>query len=135
MNKFDVVVKDDLYVANKGDVFPYKEANVIEEKVYVLVVDSYKKIYLNLNYGTYDFVKGDKAIFSELKPFAIVNNYVEDHPLIGEKVIDSCKKNYDLNKLEEVLFVNLKELIQNNMYDNPRNRERTEEILEVISFL
>lgn len=101
-----------------------------------------KKIYLNLNYGTYDFVKGDKAIFSELKPFAIVNNYVEDHPLIGEKmiyrnyyVIDSCKKNYDLNKLEEVLFVNLKELIQNNMYDNPRNRERTEEILEVISFL
>lgn len=44
-----------------------------------------KKIYLNLNYGTYDFVKGDKAIFSELKPFAIVNNYVEDHPLIGEK--------------------------------------------------
>ena len=50
-------------------------------------------------------------------------------------VIDSCKKNYDLNKLEEVLFVNLKELIQNNMYDNPRNRERTEEILEVISFL
>lgn len=142
MNKFDVVVKDDLYVANKGDVFPDKEANVIEEKVYVLVVDSYKKIYLNLNYGTYDFVKGDKAIFSELKPFEIVNNYVEDHPLIGEKmiyrnyyVIDSCKKNYDLNKLEEVLFVNLKELIQNNMYDNPRNRERTEEILEVISFL
>ena len=50
-------------------------------------------------------------------------------------MIDSCKKNYDLNKLEEVLFVNLKELIQNNMYDNPRNRERTEEILEVISFL
>ena len=44
MNKFDVVVKDDLYVANKGDVFPDKEANVIEEKVYVLVVDSYKKI-------------------------------------------------------------------------------------------
>ena len=86
--------------------------------------------------------EGDKSIFRELKPFAIVNNYVEDHPLIGEKmiyrnyyVIDSCKKNYDLNKLEEVLFVNLKELIQNNMYDNPRNRERTEEILEVISFL
>lgn len=43
MYKFDVVVKDDLYVANKGDVFPDKEANVIEEKVYVLVVDSYKK--------------------------------------------------------------------------------------------
>ena len=56
MNKFDVVVKDDLYIANKGDTFPDKEANVIEEKVYVLVVDSYKKIYLNLNYGTYDFV-------------------------------------------------------------------------------
>ena len=83
MNKFDVVVKDDLYVANKGDVFPDEEANVIEEKVYVLVVDSYKKIYLNLNYGTYDFVKGDKSVFRELKPFAIVNNYVEDHPLIG----------------------------------------------------
>ena len=72
MNKFDVVVKDDLYVANKGNVFPDEEANVIEEKVYVLVVDSYKKIYLNLNYGTYDFVKGDKSIFRELKPFAIV---------------------------------------------------------------
>lgn len=142
MNKFDVVVKDDLYIANKGDTFPDKEANVIEEKVYVLVVDSYKKIYLNLNYGTYDFVKGDKSIFRELKPFVIVNNYVEDHPLIGEKmiyrnyyVIDSCKKNYDLTKLTEVSFVDLKELIQNNMYDNPRNRERTEEILKVIDLL
>ena len=29
MNKFDVVVKDDLYVANKGNVFPDEEANVI----------------------------------------------------------------------------------------------------------
>ena len=142
MSKFDVVVDNDIYIANKGNVFPDDEASVIEEKVYVLVVDTYKKIYLNLNYGTYDFVKGDKSIFEELKPFAIVNNYVEDHPLIGEKmiyrnyyVIDSCKINYDLNKLTEVLFVDLKELIQNNMYDNPRNRERTDEILEVINLL
>lgn len=142
MSKFDVVVDNDIYIANKGNVFPDDEASVIEEKIYVLVVDTYKKIYLNLNYGTYDFVKGDKSIFEELKPFAIVNNYVEDHPLIGEKmiyrnyyVIDSCKINYDLNKLTEVLFVDLKELIQNNMYDNPRNRERTEEILEVINLL
>lgn len=142
MSKFDVVVDNDIYIANKGNVFPDDEASVIVEKIYVLIVDTYKKIYLNLNYGTYDFVKGDKSIFEELKPFAIVNNYVEDHPLIGEKmiyrnyyVIDSCKINYDLNKLTEVLFVDLKELIQNNMYDNPRNRERTDEILEVINLL
>ena len=142
MSKFNTTVKNGIYIINKGDVFLDEEANVIEEKVYILVIDSYKEIYLNLNYGTYDFVKGDKTIFEELKPFAVVNNYVEDHPLIGEKmiyknyyVIDSCKDNYDLNKLKEVPFVNLKELIQNNMYDNPRNRERTEEILEVISFL
>lgn len=142
MSKFNTTVKNGIYIINKGDVFLDEEANVIEEKVYILVIDSYKEIYLNLNYGTYDFVKGDKTIFEELKPFAVVNNYVEDHPLIGEKmiyknyyVIDSCKDNYDLNKLKEVPFVNLKELIQNNMYDNPRNRERTEEILEVINLL
>ncbi len=142
MSKFNATVKNGIYIINKGDVFLDEEANVIEEKVYILVIDSYKEIYLNLNYGTYDFVKGDKTIFEELKPFAVVNNYVEDHPLIGEKmiyknyyVIDSCKDNYDLNKLKEVPFVNLKELIQNNMYDNPRNRERTEEILEVINLL
>lgn len=142
MSKFNTTVKNGIYIINKDDVFLDEEANVIEEKVYILVIDSYKEIYLNLNYGTYDFVKGDKTIFEELKPFAVVNNYVEDHPLIGEKmiyknyyVIDSCKDNYDLNKLKEVPFVNLKELIQNNMYDNPRNRERTEEILEVINLL
>lgn len=142
MSKFNTTVINGIYIINKGDVFLDEEANVIEEKVYILVIDSYKEIYLNLNYGTYDFVKGDKTIFEELKPFAVVNNYVEDHPLIGEKmiyknyyVIDSCKDNYDLNKLKEVPFVNLKELIQNNMYDNPRNRERTEEILEVINLL
>lgn len=142
MSKFNTTVINGIYIINKGDVFLDEEANVIEEKVYILVIDSYKEIYLNLNYGTYDFVKGDKTIFEELKPFVVVNNYVEDHPLIGEKmiyknyyVIDSCKDNYDLSKLKEVPFVNLKELIQNNMYDNPRNRERTEEILEVINLL
>lgn len=142
MSKFNTTVKNDIYIINKGDAFLDEEANVIEEKVYVLVVDSYKDIYLNLNYGTYDFVKGGKSIFEELKPFAIVNNYVEDHPLIGEKmiyrnyyVIDDYKANYDLKSLKKVPFVDLKDLIQNNMYDNPRNRERTEEILEVISFL
>lgn len=142
MSKFDVVIDNDIYVANKGNVFPDDEASVIEEKVYVLVVDTYKEIYLNLNYGTYDFVKGDKSIFEELKPFAIVNNYVEDHPFIGEKmiyrnyyVVDSCKINYDLDNLKVIPFVKLKETIQNNMYDNPRNRERTEEILAIIDLL
>lgn len=129
-------------VINKGEVFPQDEATTIMEKVYILVVDSYKEIYLRLNYGTYEFVKGDKSILDELEPFVLVNNYVLDHPFIGEKmiyknyyVIDSCKDNYDISKLKEVSFVNLKELIQNNMYDNPRNRERTEEILEVINLL
>lgn len=129
-------------VINKGEVFPQDEATTIMEKVYILVVDSYKKIYLRLNYGTYEFVKGDKSILDELEPFVLVNNYVLDHPFIGEKmiyknyyVIDSCTDNYDISKLKEVFFVNLKELIQNNMYDNPRNRERTEEILEVINLL
>lgn len=129
-------------VINKGEVFPQDEATTIMEKVYILVVDSYKKIYLRLNYGTYEFVKGDKSILDELEPFVLVNNYVLDHPFIGEKmiyknyyVIDSCTDNYDISKLKEVSFVNLKELIQNNMYDNPRNRERTEEILEVINLL
>lgn len=43
MNKFDVVVKDDLYVANKGDVFPDKEANVIEENFMCLLSIHIKK--------------------------------------------------------------------------------------------
>lgn len=129
-------------VINKGEIFPQDEATTIMEKVYILVVDSYKEIYLRLNYGTYEFVKGDKSILDELEPFVLVNNYVVDHPFIGEKmiyknyyVIDSCKDNYDISKLKKVSFVNLKEVIQNNMYDNPRNRERTEEILEVINLL
>lgn len=129
-------------VINKGEIFNDNEATTIMERVYILVIDSYKKIYLKLNYGTYEFVKGDKSIFEELEPFLVINNYVVDHPFIGEKmiyrnyyVIDSNKAEYDIENLEEIDFVNLKKVLENNMYDNPRNNERTKEILEVINLL
>lgn len=129
-------------VINKGEIFNDNEATTIMERVYVLVIDSYKKIYLKLNYGTYEFVKGDKSIFEELEPFLVINNYVVDHPFIGEKmiyrnyyVIDSNKAAYDIKNLEEIDFVNLKKVLENNMYDNPRNNERTKEMVEVVEQL
>lgn len=129
-------------VINKGEVFPQDEATTIMEKVYILVVDSYKEIYLRLNYGTYEFVKGDKSILDDLEPFAIVNNYVLDHPFIGEKmiyknyyVIDSNKNAYDLNKLEKIAMVDLKQILEENKYNNPRNNAITEEMLEIVDLL
>lgn len=129
-------------VINKGEIFDDNEATTIMERVYILVIDSYKKIYLKLNYGTYEFVKGDKSIFEELEPFLVINDYVVDHPFIGEKmiyrnyyVIDSNKAAYDIENLEEIDFVNLKKVLENNMYDNPRNNERTKEMIEVVEQL
>ena len=31
--------------------------------------------------------------------------------------------------------VNLKEILEKNMFDNPRNRDKTKEMLEVIEYL
>ena len=75
------------------------------------------------------------AIMAVNKNKANVDKFEYDEREYKRYFSQMLKKNYDLNKLEEVLFVNLKELIQNNMYDNPRNRERTEEILKVIDLL
>ncbi|MDO4376471.1 MAG: hypothetical protein Q4C33_04805 [bacterium] len=129
-------------VINKGEVFPQDEATTIMEKVYILVVDSYKEIYLRLNYGTYEFVKGDKSILDELEPFVLVNNYVLDHPFIAEKmiyksyyVIDSNKNAYDLTKLEKIAMVDLKQILEENKYNNPRNNAITEEMLEIVDLL
>ena len=53
----------------------------------------------------------------------------------GGFVIDKNYNNYKNDDLELVLVNDLKEILEKNMFDNPRKRDKTKEMLEVIEYL
>ena len=55
--------------------------------------------------------------------------------LFDSVFIDKNYSNYKNDNLELVLVNDLKEILEKNMFDNPRNRDKTKEMLEVIEYL
>ncbi len=132
-------------IINKGKIFDISLATNIIDIVYVLVFKSYNEIFLKLNYGTYEFVtlyNDFDDVLKYGKEIVTIMKYEKDYPTFDDKtvyrkhyVIDKNYNNYKNDNLELVLVNDLKEILEKNMFDNPRNRDKTKEMLEVIEYL
>ena len=114
----------------------------------LLIINSNNKIVMNKHHNTYYFIHeyDDESIIdkynidiNEYKPFLVRKKYILDYPLFDDKTLYEniyYKINMDLDIDEEYIALDkIKDIIEENRYDNPRNQDVTNEILEVLEYL
>ena len=114
----------------------------------LLIINSNNKIIMNKHHNTYYFIHeyDDESIIdkynidiNEYKPFLVRKKYILDYPLFDDKTLYEniyYKINMDLDIDEEYIALDkIKDIIEENRYDNPRNQDVTNEILEVLEYL
>ena len=106
---------------------------------YIFMVDN--SILLKKHHNAYFFIHNEdlKANYNTL-PFAIKKIYELDYPFIGDRCL--TEKRYYLiedkpciDNTEWISLLNIKDVLNDQRFNNPRVQDITDEIIEIISCL
>ena len=125
-----------------------KDINNRIKIINLLFINSKNELLLKKHHSTYYFLHeyDEKSIkdkygidIDEYKPFLVRKKYILDYPLFDDKTLYESiyyKINMDLDIYEEYIHLDkVKDIVEENRYDNPRNQDITDEILEVLGYL
>ena len=107
-------------------------SNVVINK-YILISNG--MIYLKKHHNTYFFLD-DEDVNDKSNLIITRKFYIKDYPFIGENTLNTI--NYYLSDQEYGDGIPLEEvrsIVEESRYDNPRNQDTTSEILEILDIV